>query len=169
MTSNVYHLRFDPKSLPRDAGELRLYARRFVNDLVGPDPKGVYYSFEQEGQNYLLVITVPDHLTEILKLLEQADIPLSHTEPETPVVGINMIVIPRAFQIHHFGAPVHTSSISNNPELQFNVASALSEHIPTLPPNAANYLNWMETVVDPETNVLTIYWEDPDEMPEPDP
>ena len=85
-------------------------------------------------------------------------------EPEAPYVEGNSCVLPGSFQIRRFGTTIDPRSVSAHPQRQTIIADTLVQHIPDLPKEARDFLNWTWIYADEETGTATIYWGE-DELP----
>ena len=162
MDSNVYHLDFPQDQLP-EPQDIPEFARTRVQDLAGESAKGIEFSLEQVPGNgsFRIVITVPQRMQHIVQSMESQGLRPSHVEPEIPMADETSCTVPRAFQIHHLGTPVHPQTVSDNPSNMARLSIALMEHQDTLPPEAIDYHQWTTLDADENTGVLTIHWDPP--------
>ena len=160
MDSNVYHLHFPENQLP-EPQNVPEFARTQVQNLAGASTKDIEFSLEQTPHNnsFRIVITVPQRMQDIVQNIESQGLRPSHVEPEIPTADETSCTVPRAFQIHHLGAPLHPQTVSDNPSAMARLSLALMEHQDTLPPEAIDYHQWTTLDADEDTDVLTIHWE----------
>ena len=67
--------------------------------------------------------------------------------------------MPRAFQVRHFGAPIHPQTASDNPNVMAQLSQALMGHASTLPQEVIDYRLWTSIHSEEDTDILTIKWD----------
>lgn len=162
MKSNVYRIDYNPDQVPSDPDLIPAFARDQVVNLVGPGTTGIDFSMEamDNSEYFRLTLTVPQRMDSITARLHAAGFSPSHTEPEVPVAyeDENFCTLPRAFQVLHFGQPVHPQAVQDSPYAMATIANALAEYGVDMPAEALNYHGWLTINSDEDTDILTITW-----------
>ena len=99
-----------------------------------------------------------------MRRIEETGLQPVFREPEAPHVDGNSCVVPGSFQVRHFGVTIDPRSVSDHPQRQGIIADTLVQHIPDLPEEARDFLNWTWIDADEETGAVTIHWGE-DELP----
>ena len=129
MVSNVYQIHFLDTQLPEGDSEKARFAREYVTNLVGAESAWEVTFFMQP----------------------------SNLDPSCRIT-ISSCVVPGSFQVRHFGVTIDPRSVSDHPQRQGIIADTLVQHIPDLPEEARDFLNWTWTDADEETGAVTIHW-----------
>ena len=159
MNSNVYQIRFPLEQLPMSE-EIPDFARNYVRDLIGDDTKGVSFSIELGGDDsfYKIVLTVPQRLHQVITKVEASGLVPTHEEPEAPSHDETSCTIPRALQVHCFGAPVDPLAARDTPSVLHMVMELIMEYSENPSPAALDYIGWTSMESDPDTDILTVHW-----------
>ena len=166
MTSNVYHVHFMDTQLPQDDSQKARFAREYVERLTGMEPPEDITFFIQPNNHdpsCRITISVPQRMTEAVRRIEDTGLQPVFQEPEAAHVEGNSCVLPGSFQVLHFGTTIDPRSVSDNPQRQGIIADTLVQHLPDLPREARDFLNWTWMDADGETGTLTIYWGEEEE------
>ena len=148
MVSNVYQIHFLDTQLPEGDSEKARFAREYVTNLVGAESAWEVVFFMQPSNldpSCRITISVPRRMAEAVRRIEETGLQPVFQEPEAPYVDGNSCVVPGSFQVRHFGVTI-------------DPADTLVQHIPDLPEEARDFLNWTWIDADEETGAVTIHW-----------
>ena len=162
MVSNVYHVHFLDTQLPKAR-----FAREYVANLVGAESAGDVAFLMQPSNldpSCRITISAPRRMAEAVRRIEETGLQPVFQEPEAPYVEGNSCVLPGSFQVRNFGVTIDPRSVSDHPQRQRIIADTLVQHIPGLPEEARDFLNWTWIASDEETGTATIHWGE-DELP----
>ena len=159
-TSNVYHLYFTTGELPEANADKAQFAREYLSNLIPDTPDGITYYLQHQNQEdeYLLTIIVPNRLTSTVSQLESSGFQPSFTEPEHPYIEDNSFVVPRSLQVLRIGALIDPLTASNNPQYMWELSSMLQDNVKDPPHHALDINNWTNIYIDDDTGTALISW-----------
>ena len=162
MTSNVYHVHFMDDQLPPDPEGKARFAREYSERLTGLSPEEMTCLIQPHNHDAScrVTITVPQRHREAIRRIEESGLEPAFSEPEQPILEDNACILPSTFQILHFGGEINPQSVQDHPGRLSIIAKTLTEHVPGLPPEARDFLNWIGIETDEQTGAARIFWKE---------